>query len=409
MRRWRYAVLAAGCWGLTVPAASGQMLTERQALERMRLEHPQVQALRFTVREAEAGARERSLLSNPTVSYTREDAGLIADDFLVVQQELPLRGRLGLLGRAADKAAAAAESRADESRLALETRLRLAFTELLLAQERMRVLEADLTELRGLVDVLEARETEGEGSRYDRLRAEREVAEIETDLGAAAIGRLTAQARLAAFFAPGTEPAGLTAAGSLPQRPAVADVGTLVDQALSRRADYRALEHSETQWTIERRAAERLRLPNAVVAAGLKRVTQPTAIDQGYTVIATVGVPLFNRGQAQVARAEAARARTDAERQVLRTRIESEVRVAHAAVTGYHTLAERYRRESVEPATTLAAIAAAAHGEGEYTILERLDAHRVMLSARLRLLDLYAATRRAAIELDRAVGRRVTP
>ena len=82
-------------------------------------------------------------------------------------------------------------------------------------------------------------------------------------------------------------------------------------------------------------------------------------------VAATLGVPLFNRGQAQVARAEAARARTDAERLALRTRIDSEVRAAYAAASRYRALAERYRIASVEPAAELAAIATAAYEEGE--------------------------------------------
>lgn len=407
MRGWRSVVLAVGCWGLAAPAAFGQMLTEEQALERMRREHPQLQALGFTVRERAAAARERGLLSNPAVSYTREEAGIFVDNFLVISQDLPVRGRLGLLGEAADQAGAAAESRAAASRLALETRLRLAFTDLLLAQERARVLDDDLAELGGLVDVLRAREDEGEGSRFDRLRAEREVAEIETDLRAAVIDRQVAQARLAAFLAPGTDPSGLTAAGDLAGRDAVTGLEALVTQALAERPDYRALAQSATQWTLERRAAERLRLPGAAVSAGLKRArSAPLGHDSGYALTATMSLPLFNRGQAQVARAEAARARTDAERQVLRGRIESEVRAAHAAAAGYRELAERYRLESVEPAAELAEIAAAAHDEGEFTILERLDAHSVMLSARLRLLELYAAARRAAVELDRAVGRR---
>ena len=410
MRGWRSVVLAVGCWGLAAPAAFGQALTEAQALERMRREHPQLQALDFTARERAAEARERGLLSNPTVSYTREEAGIFVDNFLVINQDLPVRGRLGLLGRAADEAAGAAESRAAAARLALETRLRLAFTDLLLAQDRTRVLDDDLSELGRLVGVLRAREDEGEGSRFDRLRAEREVAEIEADRRAAAIDREVARARLAAFLAPGTDPSGLTAAGDLAARAAVADLETLVMQALAERSDYRALTRSAAQWTLERRAAERLRLPGAAVSAGLKRArSQPIGHDSGYALTATMSLPLFNRGQAQVARAEAARARTDAERRVLRGRIESEVRAAHAAVTGYHELAERYRLESVEPAAALADIAATAHDEGEFTILERLDAHRVMLTARLRLLELHAAARRAAIELDRAVGKRRAP
>ncbi len=407
---WRSVVLAAGCWSLAGPAASGQMLTEAQALEQMRREHPQLQVLGFLVRERAAAARERSLLSNPAVSYTREEAGIFVDNFLVISQDLPVRGRLGLLGEAADQAGAAAASEAAASRLVLEARLRLAFIDLLLAQERARVLSADLSELGQLVGTLRAREEEGEGSRFDRLRAEREVAEIETDLHTAVIDRRVAQSRLAAFLAPGTDPFGLTAVGELAERAAVASLDTLVMEALEQRPDYRSLAQRATQWTLERRAAERLRLPAASVSAGLKRArSQPIGHDSGYAFTATMSLPLFNRGQVQVARAEAARARTDAERQALHGRIESEVRAAHTRAAGYRELAERYRLESVEPAAALADIAAAAHDEGEFTILERLDAQRVVLSARLRLLELYAAARRAVIDLDRAVGRRRHP
>ena len=408
MRRLRTAVVTAGvlCGAAT---AGGQTLTEAQALARMRAEHPQMTALRLGVRELEADTRERRLLANPTVSYTREDAGTTADDFLLVSQELPVRGRIGLLDRAAQQAVTAAEARADASVVAFETRLRVAFTALLLAQERTRVLDSGLSELQRMVDVLLAREREGEGSRFDRLRAEREVADIETDLEAAEIERLSAQARLAAFFAPGTDPAGLRAGGKLLDAPRRVDPGTLVQRALATRADYRALELSAEQWGTERRAAERLRYPGAEINAGLKRTGADRARESGYAVTATMVVPLFNRGQAQVARAAAARARVDAERQALRGTIESEVRAAHVAAARYRALADRYRATSVAPAAELVAIADAAYEEGEYGILELLDAHRVTLGAQLRLLELSAAARGAGIELDRVIGGATTP
>lgn len=404
MPQWRMLVVAAGFWCAAAAPLSGQTLTEAQALARMRAEHPQLTALRLGVRELEADLRERRFLANPTFSYTREDAGPVTDDFLLVSQELPVRGRIGLLDEAAGQAVTAAEARADTSVLAFEARLRQAFTALLLAQERTRVLELGLSDLQRVVEVLRAREREGEGSRFDRLRAEREVADIETDLEAGEIERRGAQARLAAFFAPGTDPAELRAAGALLDDPVRADPDTLVERALSSRPDYRALELSAAQWTTERRAAERLRYPGAAVNAGLKRTGVPAARESGYAVTATMVVPLFNRGQAQVARAAAARARVDAERQALRGTIESEVRAAHVASARYRTLVDRYRTTSVEPAAELVAIADAAYEEGEYGILELLDAHRVTLGAQLRLLELSAAARRAGIELDRVLG-----
>ena len=408
MCRWRQLALATGCCGLVAWGASAQTLTEEQALARMRVEHPQVRVLHFTVRELEAAARERGLLANPTVSYTREDAGLTVDDFLLVTQELPIRGRVGLLGEAAEQAVTAAEARADADLLVLETRLRLAFADLLFAQERAQTLETALSELNRLVDVLRVREQQGEGSRFDRLRAEREVADIDTDLGTVGIDRLTAQARLASFFAPGADPARLTAVGRVDSG-TVPALDLLVAQAVARRSDYRALTLSEALWATERRAAERLRLPGATVTAGMKRAGALTARESGYVVTASVAVPLFNWGQAQVARAEAARARTDAERQALGTRIEGEVRVAHAAASRYRELAESYRSGSVVRAAELATIATAGYEEGEYGILELLDAHRVRLGTGLRLLELSAAARRAAIDLDSAIGGETTP
>jgi cobalt-zinc-cadmium efflux system outer membrane protein len=401
--------LVAGLSVLLVQAVSAQTLTEEQALARMRSEHPQIRLLDLTVRELEADTRERSLLANPTLSYTREDAGLSADDFLLVTQELPFRGRRGLLGEASAQAVTAAQAGAASDLLAFETRLRLAFANLLVAQAQIAVLEDGLAELARLVDVLRAREAEGEGSLFDRLRAEREMADTGVDQESAEIDRLRAQVELASFFKPGSDPAALRAGGAIDAGADPAELESLLVQALKNRGDYRALVHREMSWATERRAAQRLRFPETSLTAGLKRVTSPTVRDSGYALTATVAVPLFNRGQAQVARAESARARVDAERAVLGARIESQVRAAHTAAAKYADLTDRYRAESVERARELVAIATTAYEEGEYGILELLDAHRVKLGVERRLLDLSAEARRAAIELNHAVGGETTP
>ena len=409
MRRWRFLAAAAAVCGPAAAVASGQALTEEEALRRLRSGHPQIEALRAAVAELAASVRQPTLVANPTVTFTREDAGSGSDDFLLVSQELPLRGRRRLLGEAAARAVTAAEARADDARLVFETRLRLAFADLLLAQARARVLDVGVAELRRLVTVLQAREREGEGSRFDRLRAEREVADVEADREAAGIERLTAEAHVTSFLEPGASPDSLSAAGDLVEAAPLEGLEGLVARALDQRADYRALAASEDRWAVERRAANRLRIPATAVTAGLKRAGFPGARQSGYVFGATLAVPLFDRGHAEAARAEAARVRAGADRRSLRTRIEREVRATHGAASRYRELTERYRAESVEPAAELVSITEAAYEEGEYGILELLDAHRVALGARLRFLDLAAAARRAAIELDRAIGGEVGP
>ena len=419
MNQWRRLGLVTAISGVValaagaVSPAAAQTLTEAEALARMRQEHPAVHALRFGVREVEADALERSLPLNPTVSFTREDAAGNRDDFLLVSQQLPIRGRTGLLGKAAGRAAEAAGAQADADLLDVEASLRLAFADLVLAQERTAAIDAGVSELRRLVELLRVREQEGEGSRFDRQRAEREVADVETDLAIAGIERSAAQASLAGFFTPGSDPEGLVAAGGFNDVAAGAaaeSLAMLLSRALEQRPDYRALASHETRWAIERRAAERLRLPGATVTAGLKRSASALiGAHAGYAVTATVGIPLFNRGQLQAARAEAARARIEAERHVLRGRIERELRVARTAASRYAALASEYRSTSVDPAAELASIARVAYEEGEYGVLELLDAHRVTLGAVLRELELLAAARRAVIELHRAVGETTAP
>lgn len=404
-RRW---LLAGLCVALGAPGAA-QPLSEAQAVARMRAEHPRVTALRFAVREREAEARGRTLPANPAVAYTREEAGAGVDDFLLVSQELPLWGRRRLLGAAAGHAVSAAAADVEARLLAVEAELRLVFTDLLLAQERARTLEAGVGRLDGLIGVLRTREEQGEGSRFDRLRAEREVAEVDADLALADIARRRAQARLAAFFAEGTDPDGLAAAGRLDDYPVPDVPARAAGPPSERRPAYRALGLQGERWKAEERAARRLRLPSAQVTGGLKRSGVLGAADTGFVLGASVSVPLFDRGQAQAARAAAARARLEAERRTLAARIAAEVHAASSAAAGARALADRYRDDAVSRAAELVAIADAAYEEGEFGILELLDAHRVSLRANLRALDLAASARRAAIELDRAAGREMTP
>ena len=234
----RVVLLVGAGWVLSVTNLLAQPMTEQDALRRMRAEYPQTRALQAEVRELEADARLRTLPTNPSVSYTREDAGLAVDDFLLVSQELPRRGHRRLLREAADLEVSVAEAGADASILAAEADLRLVFTDLLVAQASARVLQGGLDELTTLASVLASREAEGEGSRFDRLRVEREVAEVQADLAATEIGRAVAQMRLASFFRHGTTPGTLSAVGNLEDRP-VLPVASAV--AGTQRPDLRAL------------------------------------------------------------------------------------------------------------------------------------------------------------------------
>ena len=193
-----------------------------------------------------------------------------------------------------------------------------------------------------------------------------------------------------------------------PVRPA-SSVDAVIQEALSNRGDYQTTQLSIAQFDAEREAATRLRVPTPTLTGGLKRSNARGISASGYQFSLDIAVPLFGRGQAATALASAQRAQAEAEAESWRGRIESEVRAAHSTLAIHEERAARYRHAAAEIAEPLARIGRVAYEEGELGILELLDSDRQALDARLRILELAAAARRAAIDLDRAIGREFRP
>jgi outer membrane protein, heavy metal efflux system len=401
--------LAGGQHPARAQSASGNLLlTENEALARQQAFDPRIRAIRARAASVRAAQSERTRWPNPVAAYSRERAGDTSDLFLVGRQDFPVFGRMAHLRAAGRLAVDVADAETTFEVVDRQAALRRTFAVLLGTQEQVTVLEAAVLELRRLVEILRIREEAGEGSRYDRLRGERAVVDLDNERDAAAIARERARIALAAFLGPETTAEGLVAAGSLgqPPPPPLAD---LVARALETRADYRASELTAAQFEAERRAARTLRLPSPSVGYGLKRSGIGSALDNGYQLSVDVAVPLFNRGQSAVALAEAEHTRVSLEGASLRLLVESEVRSAHVTLMLERDRADRYRQSVGASAEPLTAIARIAYDEGEAGILELLDAHRQLLDARLEMLNLDMASRLAAIELDRVAGVEARP
>jgi outer membrane protein, heavy metal efflux system len=399
---------AAGSAASEQRATPAPLLTEADALARMMAADPRVQAARARIDEVRAEQDERTRWPNPFVTFSREESAGLEDVFLTARQEVALSGRRRHLRAAGTLAIDAADAGATSQIRELQALLRRSFTTLLVAQEREIVLRDSADELRQLVKILRAREEGGEGARYDRLRGQRALVDLESDLASSSIARARAQLGLAGFLGPGSDPESLVVSGSRHPGPPP-PLPVLVDRALAGRADYRAIDLAVAQYEAERRAAVALRVPTPALSYGLKRSASGTSADTGSVFSVDVAVPLFNRGRAAAALAVARAAQAEAQRTFLRLRIETDVREAHLTLTLEQARAARYRESIADTAEPLAAIARLAYEEGELGILELLDANRQVTEARLRVLDMAAAARLAAIELDRVTGFEVTP
>ncbi len=382
-------------------AAEPRAVALDEALRLAEEASPSAQVIALEVERARAEVRATGLWPNPEVSLVREESAGTVERFANVSQSFPWSGRLGLEKASARSAVAGAEAAARQERVKLRTRVRDSFIDLVQAQERTSALETGRSRLGELVEVLRAREREGESSGFDRMRSERELAEVEVDL-LETRGRLAgARAVLAALL--GLSSDGLVASGSL------AATGTLptpeeVRALASARGDVLALEAEAESADFRARAGRRRAVPEPTITVGTKTTEVGGPDDRGPVIAFGFSLALFDRGQGAAA-ARMLGALLRARRAALAGLAAAEAEAAYAEVVARREAESAY----ATPGNTedLVKIARAAYEGGEMRILELLDAYRTALEVRLRTIDLHAATRRAEAALGRAVGSEV--
>ena len=402
----RAVVLCATLAALSLPSgvdAQSLPLTEAEALARLSPASPRVLAMRADIAVAGAEVLAAGRWPNPRVIYDRESVAGVREDILTVSQVLPITGRRRFEVKAASAVVDATSSRADAALRRARADLRLAFGLLVAARLREHELTSARDHLRELADILAKREAAGDAAGFDRLRAEREVLDLDADRAAAATDRARAQAALAGFFADIVDPSQLVALDEPSARPDVPSLDALIDRAESTRGELLALRKESEASQLSLQAAERRRVPEPEVVAGVKSSTVGGG-DRGGVFTLQASVPLFDRHQPELALASARATQASARAEALRRAVRAEVGALRAAVVEGRDTAARYRSGAVSMIGEIERIAQVSYDAGERGILELLDAYRTGASARLRLAALDAAVRDAEIELEFASG-----
>jgi outer membrane protein, heavy metal efflux system len=402
----RARVVRAALAAVLVPASAGaQMvsLTESQALAQFAPGSPRVQAVRAGVDVVRAEVLAAGRWPNPRVTFNREAVAGVAEDMVMVSQLLPVTGRRRFEVSAATARVEASASRADDQVRRLRADLRLAFTELWVAQARERELTVSRDRLRDLAHVLERREAAGDAAGFDRLRAEREVIDVDADRAAAATDRARAQAVLASFFAAPGQQAPIEAIRPDAPRSMLPPLEALVAKAETTRGQLVAWQREIDAANFDGRAAGRRLIPEPEVVGGTKSSNAGTG-DVGSILSVHVVVPLFDRAQPERAAAEARVRQSRAEVEAFRLTLRGQITAWRAAIVERRDIAERYRTAASGGAAEIERIAQVSYEAGERGILEVLDAHRTASSARVRQVALDAAVREAEIELEFVSG-----
>ena len=274
------------------------------------------------------------------------------------------------------------------------------------AQVRETEIDGARDRLRGLAEILARREAAGEAAGYDRLRAEREVMDLDADWAAARADRARAQAALAAFFAPidRYRSARRGRAGARRTARRCPRSRSWCAHAESRFRSSAALQARNRLRAISRpcgRAA--VRCPSRKSSPAPSPRTWAAATSAASSA-STLTLPLFDRAKPEQALAQARARRPRRGWPLSRHRCARTIAALRAVVVERRQAAERYRASTPTSATQLERIAQVSYDAGERGILELLDAYRNSGAARAAPGALDAAARQAEIELEFVSG-----
>ncbi|MGE3841007.1 MAG: TolC family protein [Vicinamibacterales bacterium] len=407
------AALVAVGWPLGAGAQSVNLI-EADALGRLSSENPRLRALLAAVDLARADVLTARRWPNPRVNWDRQSVAGVTEHYTTVSQVLPVTGRRRFDIASAASAVDAASSRADDNVRRARADLRLAFAQLVSAQDRERELQRALERLRELTAILASRERAGEAAGFDRLRAEREVLDAETDLALATTERARAQTLLASFLGEQVDAAGIVAAAPAVAPATVPPLEELLAHAETARGELAALRHERESARLAGLAAARSVLPEPELFVGTK---SSTAASGGVGSALTIGdgalgpviglhatIPLFDRARPERALAAARVAQADSDAALFRVTLRGQVGALRETVIQRRAVAARYRLDALGSAVQIERIAQVSYDAGERGILELLDAYRLAAAARVRQTTLDLAVREAEIELEFATG-----
>jgi cobalt-zinc-cadmium efflux system outer membrane protein len=393
----------------SVATASTGPITEAEATRLFLEQSPQARRVPLVVRTVDAALRTEGRVANPEIGYQSEEAAGVRDEFLTFQQVLPITGRRGLLDERAEVASVAAGLAAERELQVDLFELKRSFHEVLYRERVVEQLRDETEQLERAVEIFAGREREGEGSGYDVLRAEQELAEMRMRALAARAALAVARARFGSFYDPESRMDTVRLQGDLAPASPVPEPEQATAQALAQRLDLRALAAERESLDLERRAARRRRFPEPRLMAGWKRTGTLGLSDTGYVAALTVPLPIFDRGGYETERATSAGERVELEQEILARRIRADVQAAVAREVAARRVAEAFDEAFERRVVELQTIARLKYEEGESGILDLLDAHRTSLATRQRALAARYEAKSAEIDREEIVGNEVNP
>lgn len=394
-------------------SSTAQRWTLTEVIARVRQQHPLLVAARQRVAVAEAEQVEAGLRLNPSLTFSGENFPLGSttngfrfdrsiDWFATYSQTFETGNKRQLRQEMADRHLAAVRAEADTLERQLIYDVKAAYQHLIMARLRAELLRENQNNLHQLVGLNEVRVREGYTAEGDLIKVKLETQRVEYQLRKAELDAERAKINLLkAMGASSYEPVDLafTIAEELDYQPVSLNAVSLQDAALRLPQVQAANLRVERAQALLRLEQARTR-PDITATFGYKR----NGADNAMYGALNIPLPIFNRNQAQIARANAEIETAQAELRYAKNQVLADLASARSAVELNQKQVEGLRTDFLMRADEARSVSLAAYREGAVDLLVLLDAQRVRAQAQEFYFQALYDYQLAIHELERAAG-----
>jgi outer membrane protein TolC len=395
------------------PTISSGTMTLKQVLDLAERVNPEILAARkrweaVSKRLIQAVTPEKPRLDIEKM-YTPSGKNILSEAeerSVAISQEIPFPSTLYLRRAFADKEADMAEQAYRAKLREVLARVRSTYSMLYLAQRSLEIFNENIELMRRFSKVAESKYTAGHASQSDALKAQVELTKMLNMNVILIQDKESAQATLNALLSrPARAP--LAEAAEPSSTKLTETIENLENSALTDRPELREAKLGTERAGKALALARSEFLPDFMLQ--YRRRSDPM---RGITQDGIVGFSLplwFWKPAAMVAEAKAEREMYEAELEAMRLATLSDLRSAFVRVQTAQRLAEIYRTSVLPQGEAALKVAEAGYQAEKSSFLDLLDAQRSLLTFRLEYYQYLAESQTRLAELERAVGRRLSP
>jgi len=418
----RAPIVAAMAWCIAATSISGQSrfrtLTIEEAVDEAVHRNLGLLAARADLSIAEASLVTARLRPNPVLSGGADSLDWLGTGFneindagppqYAVRVDVPFEraSKRALRTHVAEQTKRVAEAQLADAVRRLTLDVILASIDVLEAKAKLRLAEDTLQSFERLVQLNERRLTSGAIPQLEVSRSRVAMLQYRGNVRNAQLGLTQARLKLLPLLGkkPDEEPIDIEDHLAVPPAAVAADLTVLQQSARSTRPDLLAAQREQARTQADLRLQVAQGKVDYTLGAEYRRQQGVNGRGNMLGLFFSVPLPLFNRNQGEIARAEAEIDKSTRSLTALETDVAGQVASAYAEFTASRQFVDEIERDLLEPTDRARTGTAYVYQAGAISLLDVLDAQRAYNDTMQTYYSAQAAYRRAQARLTLAIG-----